>query len=166
MMGPMSGEINMAPMTTAVESTFNPMLAITMEKTRIQRLNPRNSMSFDALYGGLVSQVSDLKAFNELAPKPRRCETRRRNWGCFQIIDSKTPDARTPGFCSDELLHQRTMDTPRFVSNLDHIGAHRQVAQVNREAALDTNQWPLSNNAAIHRINEQKGAGSLKAMVV
>ena len=46
MMGPMSGEINMAPMTTAVESTFKPMLAITMEKTRIQRLNPRNSMSF------------------------------------------------------------------------------------------------------------------------
>ena len=46
MMGPMSGEISMAPTLTAVESTFNPMLAITMEKTRIQRLNPRNSMSF------------------------------------------------------------------------------------------------------------------------
>ena len=44
--GPHEREINMAPMTTAVESTFNPMLAITMEKTRIQRLNPRNSMSF------------------------------------------------------------------------------------------------------------------------
>ena len=46
MMGPMSGEINMAPMTTAVESTFNPMLAMTMENTKIQRLKPRNSMSF------------------------------------------------------------------------------------------------------------------------
>ena len=46
MMGPMSGEINMAPMTTAVESTFRPMLAMTMENTRIHKLNPRNSMSF------------------------------------------------------------------------------------------------------------------------
>ena len=46
MIGPINGEISMAPMTTAVESTFRPMLAITIENTKIQTLNPRNSMSF------------------------------------------------------------------------------------------------------------------------
>ena len=45
MMGPINGEINMAPMMTAVEFTLRPMEAITMLKTRIQTLNPRNSVS-------------------------------------------------------------------------------------------------------------------------
>ena len=46
MMGPIRGEINMAPITTAVESTFKPIDAMKMEKMRIQRLNPPNSISF------------------------------------------------------------------------------------------------------------------------
>ena len=46
MMGPISGLINMAPMTTAAESTLRPMEQMTMLKTKIHRLNPRNSMSF------------------------------------------------------------------------------------------------------------------------
>ena len=43
MMGPMSGEINMAPMITAVEFTFNPTEQITMANIRIHRLVPRNT---------------------------------------------------------------------------------------------------------------------------
>ena len=37
MMGPISGEISMAPMITAVELTFNPMDAMTMLKTKSKR---------------------------------------------------------------------------------------------------------------------------------
>ena len=45
MMGPINGEISIAPMITAVELTLRPMEAIKMLKTKIQRLNPRNSVS-------------------------------------------------------------------------------------------------------------------------
>ena len=45
MMGPINGEINIAPMITAVELTLRPMEAIKMLKTKIQRLNPRNPVS-------------------------------------------------------------------------------------------------------------------------
>ena len=45
MMGPIKGEINMAPMMTAVELTLRPMDAMTMLKTRIHTLKPRNSVS-------------------------------------------------------------------------------------------------------------------------
>ncbi len=45
LIGPMSGEINMAPMMTAVEFMFSPTEATTMAKIRIQRLVPLNTMS-------------------------------------------------------------------------------------------------------------------------
>ena len=45
MMGPMSGLISIAPMTTAVELTLSPIEQMKMLNTRIQRLNPRNSTS-------------------------------------------------------------------------------------------------------------------------
>ena len=38
--GPISGEISMAPITTAVELTFKPMEAIKIEKTKIQAVCP------------------------------------------------------------------------------------------------------------------------------
>ena len=44
--GPISGLMSMAPMTTAVELTLRPIEQMMMLNTRIQRLNPRNSMSF------------------------------------------------------------------------------------------------------------------------
>ena len=39
-MGPISGEISMAPMITAVELTFSPTDAISMAKNNTQRLVP------------------------------------------------------------------------------------------------------------------------------
>ena len=47
MIGPISGETNMAPIITAVELTFNPTDAITIAKTKIQTLTPRNSTPLD-----------------------------------------------------------------------------------------------------------------------
>lgn len=44
--GPIKGEISMAPIITAVELTFNPTQAITMAQARIQRLDPRKE-TFD-----------------------------------------------------------------------------------------------------------------------
>ena len=41
--GPIIGEINMAPMMTAVEFTFNPTEATMMAKASTQRFTPRNS---------------------------------------------------------------------------------------------------------------------------
>ena len=41
--GPINGEINMAPIITAVELTFSPSEAMKMAKIRIQRLAPLNS---------------------------------------------------------------------------------------------------------------------------
>ena len=38
--GPINGETSMAPMTTAVEFTFNPREQMNIAKTRIQRLVP------------------------------------------------------------------------------------------------------------------------------
>ena len=43
MIGPINGEINMAPIMTAVEFTFNPSDAIKMAKIRIHKLAPLNS---------------------------------------------------------------------------------------------------------------------------
>ena len=40
--GDINGEINMAPMITAVEFTFNPMDAIKIAKIRIHRFGPLN----------------------------------------------------------------------------------------------------------------------------
>ena len=52
MIGPMSGEINIAPITTAVESTFNPMLAITMEKDQNPQVeSAKFYVLLDAIYG-------------------------------------------------------------------------------------------------------------------
>ena len=42
-MGPIIGEINMAPMMTAVEFTFNPTEATMMAKASTHRFTPRNS---------------------------------------------------------------------------------------------------------------------------
>ena len=44
MIGPMSGEMSMAPIITAVEFTLRPTEAITMEKARIHTLVPRNQI--------------------------------------------------------------------------------------------------------------------------
>ena len=41
--GPINGEINMAPIITAVEFTFNPSDAMNMAKIRIHKLAPLNS---------------------------------------------------------------------------------------------------------------------------
>ena len=43
LMGPINGEINMAPMMTAVELTFSPTEATMMANTRIHIFIPRNS---------------------------------------------------------------------------------------------------------------------------
>ena len=43
MIGPIKGDINMAPMITAVELTFSPKEAMKMANIRIQRLVPLNS---------------------------------------------------------------------------------------------------------------------------
>lgn len=67
--GPMSGEINMAPITTAVESTFKPIDAMKMEKMRIHRLNPRNSMSFlipSMVATGLARSIMENRSFKKL----------------------------------------------------------------------------------------------------
>ena len=45
MIGPMSGEINIAPMITAVLLTFSPMDAMKMARMRIHTLNPLKSTS-------------------------------------------------------------------------------------------------------------------------
>ena len=50
MIGPIRGEMSMAPMITAVEFTFRPTEAMTMEKARIQTLGPRNQMAFLILW--------------------------------------------------------------------------------------------------------------------
>ena len=42
-MGPIMGEINMAPMMTAVEFTFKPTDATMMAKAKTQRFTPRKS---------------------------------------------------------------------------------------------------------------------------
>ena len=42
MIGPMSGEMSIAPMITAVEFTFSPREATSVAKIRIHRLVPRN----------------------------------------------------------------------------------------------------------------------------
>ena len=44
MIGPISGEISMAPMITAVELMLSPRDAISMAKTKTQRLGPMNEM--------------------------------------------------------------------------------------------------------------------------
>ena len=46
LMGPMRGEINIAPITTAVEFMLSPMDATTMAKARIQRLVPLKTIPF------------------------------------------------------------------------------------------------------------------------
>ena len=43
--GPIKGDINMAPMTTAVESAFNPTEATKTAKIRIQAVAPLKGMS-------------------------------------------------------------------------------------------------------------------------
>ena len=45
MIGPISGEMSIAPMMTAVEFTFRPTEAMTIENARIQTLGPRNQMA-------------------------------------------------------------------------------------------------------------------------
>ena len=44
MIGPINGEMSIAPMMTAVEFTFSPAEAMTMENARIQTFGPRNQM--------------------------------------------------------------------------------------------------------------------------
>ncbi len=56
MIGPMSGEMSMAPMMTAVELTFRPTEAMTMENARIQTFGPWNQMEF--LIRSAASSVS------------------------------------------------------------------------------------------------------------
>ena len=58
MIGPMRGEINMAPMMTAAELVFSPKEATKMAKIRIHRLAPRNSTL--ALMEAIVSSSGAL----------------------------------------------------------------------------------------------------------
>ena len=44
--GPINGEINMAPITTAVEFAFNPIDATKIEQIKIQAVAPLNGISF------------------------------------------------------------------------------------------------------------------------
>ena len=44
MIGPISGEISIAPMMTAVELTFRPTEAMMIEKARIHTFGPRNQI--------------------------------------------------------------------------------------------------------------------------
>ena len=45
MIGPISGEMSIAPMITAVEFTFKPTDAMMIENARIQALGPRNQIA-------------------------------------------------------------------------------------------------------------------------
>ena len=47
MIGPMIGEMSIAPMITAAELTFRPSEAIIVAKISTQRLTPRNSTPFE-----------------------------------------------------------------------------------------------------------------------
>ena len=47
MIGPMIGEMSIAPMMTAAELTFSPSDAIIVAKISTQRLTPRNSTPFE-----------------------------------------------------------------------------------------------------------------------
>ena len=46
MIGPIRGEISIAPMITAVELTFNPMDATNMAKMSVQTLTPLKTIPF------------------------------------------------------------------------------------------------------------------------
>ena len=49
MMGPMTGEINMAPMMTGMELTFRPTEAMMMAQAKMKTLVPRKAMFFRML---------------------------------------------------------------------------------------------------------------------
>ena len=62
-MGPIKGEINMAPITTAVELAFNPIEAINMEQMRIQDVWPLKGIS--AIMDSLVAAASVLERISK-----------------------------------------------------------------------------------------------------
>ena len=69
MMGPIKGEISMSPITTAVELTFSPIEAMKIEKMRIQRLNPLNSISFlipSMVASGFARSMMENQSFKKL----------------------------------------------------------------------------------------------------
>jgi hypothetical protein len=69
MMGPIKGEISMAPITTAVELTLSPMEAMKIEKMRIQRVNPLNSISFlipSMVASGFARSMIENRSFKKL----------------------------------------------------------------------------------------------------
>lgn len=59
MIGPMSGEISIAPMMTAAELTFSPSEAIIVAKISTQRFIPRNSTPRQ-----IISTVSSCRALS------------------------------------------------------------------------------------------------------
>ena len=64
--GPINGEINMAPITTAVESALRPIDATKIEQTKIQAVAPLNEISaFMAVIVASLS-VSSLKSRSSL----------------------------------------------------------------------------------------------------
>ena len=155
MMGPIRGEINMAPITTAVESTFKPMLAMTIEKTRIHTLKPRNSMSF--LIPSMVAVASARsRIFMRSIIKGRRiARTRLQGVGFVDVSickKIKTPGAGRPGSSQKVNFLAFNRYQLRLRTDLHNVGARRKVAQVNRELPLHTDQRPLAYDTAVQSI--------------
>ena len=68
-MGPIKGEISMSPITNAVELTFSPIEVMKIEKMRIQRLNPLNSISFlipSMVASGFARSMMENQSFKKL----------------------------------------------------------------------------------------------------
>ena len=69
-MGPIKGEISIAPITTAVELAFNPMDAIKMEHTKIQEVCPLKGIS--AIMDSLVAAASVLERISNKSERNLR----------------------------------------------------------------------------------------------
>ena len=73
--GPIKGEINMAPMITAVELTLSPNEAIKMAKTSTQRLAPRKGTP-----ASMRSMVSCSSLFSGIMLKRRTIRHKPLSW--------------------------------------------------------------------------------------
>ena len=84
--GPIKGDINIAPMTTAVEFTLSPMEAITILNMRIQSAKPLKSTSFlmpSIVFSGWAKSNKENRSFRKEAIT---------ELSCFQMF-FKTPAA-------------------------------------------------------------------------
>ena len=67
--GPIKGEINIAPITTAVELAFNPMDAMKIEQIKIQEVCPLKAISARILAFVFSASVSALMSNSSFKKK-------------------------------------------------------------------------------------------------